>query len=336
MSSARVNDVPPHTVAGNDDRFAGAPPPQFSIVTCTFNREHFLPRLYRSLLAQNGASLEWVIADDASTDGTARLVAGWLQEAKMRIVYVRLARNGHKKTAFATALRHACGELVAPLDDDDELTPQALSAVAQHWAAQGEDRRKLAGVIHNSQLPDGTLVGSRMPPDVPFANGLDLQFFHGVRGDKHCWTRREVFDEIDLFADLPGFIYEGSWWYQIAGRYRYAVLDRALRVYWQDASGSRLSQQPLADIVLPKLLLSLVTLRYAMPYLMRAPLTFAGDVAMVLRMAPRVGWGRTVALVRRVGLHPLAACLILASAPLSAALYVRDSLRLRREAAAIR
>ncbi|MCU0424331.1 MAG: glycosyltransferase family 2 protein [Candidatus Kapabacteria bacterium] len=48
--------------------------PFFSVIICTYNRAHLLPRALDSLLAQTETDWEAIIVDDGSTDGTEEVI----------------------------------------------------------------------------------------------------------------------------------------------------------------------------------------------------------------------------------------------------------------------
>ena len=59
-----------------------------TVFTPTYNRAHTLPRTYESLLRQTCKDFEWLVIDDGSTDGTAGLVRGWIEENRITIRYI--------------------------------------------------------------------------------------------------------------------------------------------------------------------------------------------------------------------------------------------------------
>ena len=69
-----------------------------TILTPTYNRAAYLPKLYQSLTEQTNRDFLWMVIDDGSTDDTGSLVEGWQQEKAIPIVYER-QENGGKHRA---------------------------------------------------------------------------------------------------------------------------------------------------------------------------------------------------------------------------------------------
>ena len=99
------------------------PAPRVSVVLPTRNRVEFLPRSLGSVLNQTQRSLECIVVDDASTDGTM----DWL--ATVRDPRVRVVRTEEPIGAAAArnrAIGLAAGRFVAFQDSDDEWLPDKL------------------------------------------------------------------------------------------------------------------------------------------------------------------------------------------------------------------
>ncbi len=71
------------------------------------------------------------MADDASTDGTAEIVAEY---ADRGVVRVGLAQRGGKERAQREALGHATGEIVAFTDVGTSMAPDGLSTIVRSFA----------------------------------------------------------------------------------------------------------------------------------------------------------------------------------------------------------
>ena len=110
--------------------------PLVSIITAAYNAEAFIGESIASVKAQSLTDWEMLVADDASADCTATIVAAAAAEDP-RIRLVRLEKNGGVAHARNAALAAARGRFIAFLDSDDLWLPQKL----QHQVAfmQAED-----------------------------------------------------------------------------------------------------------------------------------------------------------------------------------------------------
>jgi len=115
------------------------PLPVASVIIPAFNAEAFLAEALESVLAQDFAPFEVLVCDDASRDGTWRV----MQDYAQRIVPLRLSANVGSGRARNELLKRAQGQFVVLLDADDVLLPGALSRIAQ---AFGEHPQ--AGVVY--------------------------------------------------------------------------------------------------------------------------------------------------------------------------------------------
>jgi glycosyltransferase involved in cell wall biosynthesis len=104
----------------------------FSIVIPTHNRPTLLPRAVRSALAQDYEHFEVVVMDEGSEVPATQSLAG-TSDPRLRLFRHDVARG--VSAARNRAVGEAGGDYVTFLDDDDELLPGYLSAVAKVIAA---------------------------------------------------------------------------------------------------------------------------------------------------------------------------------------------------------
>lgn len=116
-----------------------------SIVTPTYNREEFLPRLYRCVAAQTHSELELLVCDD-SPEPSAFLQ----RHTDPRLRYVHLptrASVGNKRDLLNEMAR---GEVIVHFDDDDYYAPNYLSHVLEQL--QNADFTKLEAWFNYSTV----------------------------------------------------------------------------------------------------------------------------------------------------------------------------------------
>ncbi|MCS7009438.1 MAG: glycosyltransferase, partial [Chthoniobacterales bacterium] len=87
-----------------------------SVILPAYNRRATIERAIRSVFEQGLENIEILVADDASTDGTAEVAA----RMDSRVCVLRLPENSGPASARNVALQRATGKYVAFLDSDDE------------------------------------------------------------------------------------------------------------------------------------------------------------------------------------------------------------------------
>ncbi|MCA1726853.1 MAG: glycosyltransferase family 2 protein [Actinobacteria bacterium] len=121
-------------------------PPDLTVVIPTYNRAPSLDALLASLAAQRDADeFDVVVVDDGSADDTPEVAARWA-DGPFELAYLR---PGHRGPAGARneGLRHARGELVLFVDDDERADPGLLAAHRAAHAAHPGPHQGVVGLV---------------------------------------------------------------------------------------------------------------------------------------------------------------------------------------------
>ena len=173
--------------------------PTFSILVPVYNVDpKWLKAAVGSVTAQVYPHWELCLADDCSTRPDLLRYLDRLP-ADPRIKLARRPTNGHICAATNTAAELATGEFIALLDHDDELTPHALFAVAEHLQEHPD-----ADLIYSDEDkldPSGRRYDPQFKPD--WSQELLLSYNYV---NHFTVIRRGVFEKAGRFR--PGF--EGS------------------------------------------------------------------------------------------------------------------------------
>jgi glycosyltransferase involved in cell wall biosynthesis len=159
-----------------------------SIIITNYNYERFLKNAIDSALAQNYPHKEVIVVDDASTDGSLRLIRSYGD----RIRPIEIAHGG-QAAAFNAGFRASTGEIVCFLDADDILLPQAIEEAAVHfeqadvakvhWFLSGIDE---AGVPTGERIPERDLAEGNLRDEV-LARGPGGYVWSPTSGN--AWSR---------------------------------------------------------------------------------------------------------------------------------------------------
>lgn len=99
-----------------------------SIIISNYNYSEFLEVCLESVFAQTYPSVEVVIVDDGSTDGSRDLLKKYEGRAKCI-----LKENGGETSGRNAGFPQASGDIIAFLDADDFLMPHAVEEVVRKW-----------------------------------------------------------------------------------------------------------------------------------------------------------------------------------------------------------
>lgn len=112
---------------------SGPEPPLVSCIVPVFNGERYLAEAIDSILAQTYRPLQLIVADDGSTDRSARVAAAYGEQ-----VEYRFQPNAGLPAARNLGLSAARGELIAFLDADDLWHPDKLARQVARFEARPE------------------------------------------------------------------------------------------------------------------------------------------------------------------------------------------------------
>jgi glycosyl transferase family 2 len=200
--------------------------PEVSVIIPCFDAAGTIERALESVLVERGVSLECVVVDDGSTDGTAAIVEAFVGRDP-RVVLIRSPSNAGASAARNRALDAARGSWLTFLDADDVLLPgavaalvgptrttDALAVIGQRTWTDG--RRTWVSNLYD--IPDIRRPGRKSLVSAPglmyYASATgkllhrsltgDLRFEGRVLGDQP-WTLRALLragDRIEVIGDI--------------------------------------------------------------------------------------------------------------------------------------
>jgi glycosyltransferase involved in cell wall biosynthesis len=255
--------------------------PQFTVFTPTFNRAHTLDRVYRSLNAQTFTDFEWLIVDNASTDGTEDLVRGWQAEAPFPIRYLRNQRNVGRHGSWNRAVSQARGAFFVEMRSADTYADNALQRLLELWESiPAGEREQFSAVTVLARDEFGALRGTRFPRDVVDSDSLEMHFRYRVRGENWGFQRTDVLRQ-HAMPEIEGYtayMPESLVWRAVARRYRTRYVNEVLRTYWRDQAASSVSIPTDRRVnAMGRMLSARDVLNHDLKYLRVAPVAFVRE-----------------------------------------------------------
>jgi glycosyltransferase involved in cell wall biosynthesis len=177
--------------------------PAYSIVVPLYNEQESVAQLYvkiTEVMDTVGEPYEMVFVDDASKDGTFRVLSE-IASADRRVTVVKLRRNFGQTAALKAGFDHSLGEIIISMDGDLQHDPAEIPVfiakikegydIVSGWRVARTDNllaRQVPSRIANWMMAKLSRV--------------DLHDF----GTTFKAYRREVLSEIHLYGELHRFI----------------------------------------------------------------------------------------------------------------------------------
>lgn len=197
-----------------------------TILTPTFNRGHFIQKLYESLKNQTCKDFEWLIVDDGSTDDTKEIVNEFSQD-DFNITYVNKP-NGGKHTAINFSYPYIKGILVAIVDSDDTLDINAIEIIKKDWQMY-TNKPEIGMLNYMRKSFTGSNISEGEEGKYIISDDITYRVNKNIKGDRFEVIRTDVLRKY-LFPVFEGenFMGEGWLWKKIAMKYKTVYINRAI------------------------------------------------------------------------------------------------------------
>jgi glycosyltransferase involved in cell wall biosynthesis len=129
--------------------------PELSVALCTRNGEAYLEEQLRSIGAQTRAPDELVACDDASTDGTIRILNAFARSSPFPVRIFSNASAAGSNGNFEKAISLCEGDIVALADQDDSWLSEKTACIMEAFS-----RNPSAGIVFS----DALLTDERLEP----------------------------------------------------------------------------------------------------------------------------------------------------------------------------
>ncbi|RQH23055.1 glycosyltransferase [Okeania hirsuta] len=164
--------------------------PKISVVMPVYNPPlEFLDKAIASVLNQVYQNWEFCIADDCSSNPDIREFLTEMAEKDARIKLIFRSENGNISAATNSAAELATGDFILFLDNDDELTPDALGEVALYLSQNPE-----TDFLYSDDDKINT-EGKRFDPQFKPEYSPELLLSYMYMGHL-CVVRKEIFERV--------------------------------------------------------------------------------------------------------------------------------------------
>lgn len=183
---------------------------RLSLVIATYNRAEQLLVTLDSVRRQHHASQEWecIIVDNNSGDDTRSRVAEFIEQyAEFNFRYLFEPSQGLSYARNA-GIRHAVGDIVAFIDDDERIVEEFVGAYIELFDTHSDAMAAGGKII--AEYPAGRPRWMSKYAEQPIANPMDfgseVSLFPSSRipGGGNMAMRRSLFDRVGLFDTTLG------------------------------------------------------------------------------------------------------------------------------------
>jgi glycosyltransferase involved in cell wall biosynthesis len=231
---------------------SSVPCTKVSIITCSFQQGRYLDATIRSVLDQDHPSLEYIIVDGGSSDGSVDVIrryenklASWVSEP-----------DKGQTDALIKGFRRATGDIQGWLCSDDLLLPGALSEVARYFDRHPE----IDAAYGNSIWIDAEGRYLRPKKETRF-NRFVMMFDHNYISQPSMFWRRRLYERVGGLDPRFNLAMDNDLWERFSRHTRIGHFDaylscmryypeqktRALRPKGRLEDAEIRSRSPLAD-----------------------------------------------------------------------------------------
>lgn len=198
----------------------------FSVIIPLYNKEKYIERSVRSVLAQDYDKFELIIINDGSTDNSMFILSK-IHDRRIRVIN---QDNKGVSAARNTGLRYASNEFVAFLDADDYWMSDFLSTIMHLITTFPEARLFATSIIVEDKKHTRTLKPSTIRTNLLISDYCKQA---NIFITSSVCIHKQVFNKVGLF---PLKIKRGEdldTWLRIACNYRIAYCCKPKAIYYK-------------------------------------------------------------------------------------------------------
>jgi glycosyltransferase involved in cell wall biosynthesis len=203
---------------------------RLSIITPTYNRVEFLPRVKESLDNQSFKDFEWIIVDDGSTDDTKK----YLDRIASERVVVLYQENQGQNVARSKGEEVVRGRYVIFLDSDDEL--YGNDVLAMMFSAIDGTTEDIGVVGFSVVTPHGGGGHSRLAEDEMILDYGDIICGCKIKGEIFRIFKRQALRVTSWWPYSRGML--NIRYNAIAKEYKYMIINKPALIYHMNHGGN--------------------------------------------------------------------------------------------------
>jgi glycosyltransferase involved in cell wall biosynthesis len=187
--------------------------PLVSILTPAWNRSTYLEKVWAGLNSQVYSEIEWIIANDGSTDDTANVCCELQRKSKFPVTIIEASIRVGKPRMDNELLKAAKGDFVIWCDSDDYLLPNAVERLVGIWESMSAaDQKTYIGLTALCATKDGVLQSTPSTRSGIFdTTWNELDDVYQAKGDKLFFVKAEKIKNT-RFVEGDFMVTEGSMW----------------------------------------------------------------------------------------------------------------------------
>jgi glycosyltransferase involved in cell wall biosynthesis len=212
--------------------------PLVSILTPTWNRAVYLERVWQGLDDQVYRNIEWLVANDGSTDNTNDIIDELAIKSDFSVIFIDADMRIGKPRMDNELIKHANGEFLIWNDSDDFLLPNAINELVKLWCNIPYIRRhEYFGVMALCSDGSGGMQTLNFDNDGSILDTTWDAIMTNEIGDGIIMCRSDLIKD-KRFLEVDFLVTESSFWQPIVSGMRVVLLSRVLKVMDRTAPGS--------------------------------------------------------------------------------------------------
>ncbi len=187
--------------------------PLVSILTPAWNRAAYLEKVWAGLDAQVYSEIEWIIANDGSTDDTAKVCLELKRKSRFPITIIESNIRVGKPRMDNELIKAAKGDFLIWCDSDDYLLPGAIERLVSVWESMpAADQASYIGLTALCATKEGVLQSTPSSRSGIFdTTWSELDDIYQAKGDKLFFVKTEKIKN-SRFVEGDFMVTEGSMW----------------------------------------------------------------------------------------------------------------------------